>query len=243
MKSNSMDHKHFTVMCFVILFGAAISVAESGDISNKSSSSQSTHPNSSYPDTWSVKWVYIIHLSKDHPKHTAQAAYDGTIAFIFFGEGAQHMSSERHILVMTTKNPHSTSFTQIRDAFSLGLRAYPFAEYFAKFNNEPYVEHRNIIRQISHSSPISYWGSPINNGKFDHADGKTGYILSRESAERLHECHNNQHDEDYAVGWCLHQAGITLASPRRLLKFEMIIWNTPIEGIMAFFSFNWGRDV
>ena len=213
-----MAHDRLIAICFTIFSVAVVA-------SKQVESAAFEHP--SYPSTWSVKWVYIIHLSKDHPKHAAWAAYDDTVAYVIFGEGAKHVAKQRHTLIMTPEN--RTPFAQTRDAFSLGLRAYPFAAFFAKYNDG--IHSRIPIEQIQPSS--NYWGTPISTSEFKYADGKNGYVLSREAAQKLHECENDQRDEDLAVGWCMHKAGIALVYPRRLLKFHMIMG----DGIMALFSF------
>ncbi len=226
-----MDHKYFAVTCLMV-FGAAIPLSVSKFTENK----PSFNPQSadSYPETWRVKWVYIIHLSKN--RHTVWTTHDDTVAHIVFGKGAKHVAKERRMLVLTTEN--DTPFTHTRNAFSLALRAYPFAEFFAKFNDEVYFESKNIFPQIS--AQILYWGIPIIGNNFTYADGNAGYVLSREAAQILHKCHVDQYNEDLAVGWCLHQAGVSLVSPHRLLRLQMIIWERPVQGITALFSFNWG---
>ena len=215
-----MAHDGLTAICFMTFSVAVVA-------SKQVESAAFEHP--SYPSTWSVKWVYIIHLSKDYPKHAAWAAYDDTVAYIIFGEGAKHVAKQQHTLIMTPEN--RTPFAQTRDAFSLGLRAYPFAAFFAKFNDG--IHPRFSTEQIQPSS--NYWGTPISSSEFKYADGKNGYVLSREAAQKLHECEDDQRDEDLALGWCMHRAGIALVYPRRLLKFHMIMGDG--MGIMAFFSF------
>jgi hypothetical protein len=215
-----------------MVFGAAIPLSVSKFTENK----PSFNPQSadSYPETWRVKWVYIIHLSKN--RHTVWTTHDDTVAHIVFGKGAKHVAKKRRMLVLTTEN--DTPFTHTRNAFSLALRAYPFAEFFAKFNDEVYFESKNIFPQIS--AQILYWGIPIIGNNCTYADGNAGYVLSREAAQILHKCHVDQYNEDLAVGWCLHQAGVSLVSPHRLLRLQMIIWDKPVQGIMTLLSFNWG---
>jgi hypothetical protein len=75
------------------------------------------------------------------------------------------------------------AFDTTKRAFASALRSFPFAEIIAKFDDDTYVQTRELIRRISHSQGNDtgqYWGYPMRyNSKWEYASGCAGYALNR----------------------------------------------------------------
>ena len=222
--------------------------------------------------TWGVKWVFVVHLSGSQAQFDAitrtwaAAGELDEVAFVFFGNNNNNNNNERN-LVAALPMPYHYSTTELgnefvstKAAFSLALRVYPFAEFFAKFDDNTYVYSRELIRQVrSLSASAHYFGYPMRpnpNASFTYASGDAGYILSRKAASLLHACtpSSDPHYEDQAVGLCMQEASIPLMDLVGLHTnhpFQMLLWNRhgnypsdrarrmePVEGFMNPLSYH-----
>ena len=221
---------------------------------------------SSYSSTWDIRWVFMVHLTSDVRRYQAitrtwARTYPQPIektAFIFFGQGVSPKQAQdqpaKHCLFHLTAQQSDDAFTATQSAYGLALRTYPFAEFFAKFDDDSYVYTRALVSQVE-SKRSGYMGYPMKGRGFAYASGGAGYVLSRESAKRLHECQpHDKRYEDLGVGICMSNAGIPLTDLVGLHPhhpFQMLMWNKighpedrvrrsePIEGFMNPLSYHY----
>ena len=156
-----------------------------------------------------------------------------------------------------------SAFDTTRNAFALALRSYPFAQVFAKFDDDSYVYTRELIRKIgmdvnSTADVARYWGYPmVFESGFQFGSGGAGYVLNRRAAKILQECSvpgEFAAYEDASVGFCMFAAGIPLTDLVGLHPhhpYQMIRWDKyghpsdrihrrePLEGYMNPLSYHY----
>ena len=145
---------------------------------------------SSYSSTWDIRWVFMVHLTSDVRRYQAitrtwARTYPQSTektAFIFFGQEAWPKQAQdqpaKHCLFHLTTQQSDDAFTATQSAYDLALRKYPFAEFFAKVDDDSYVYTRALVSQVE-SKRSEYMGYPMKGRGFAYASGGAGYVLSR----------------------------------------------------------------
>ena len=200
-----------------------------------------------------VRWVFLLHVSGnknrfDTIRKTWFRNHTNDIGLLVFGNG---LTSEATFFTSAAKG---SAFETTQHAFGHALQLFEFAQYFAKFDDDTYVYHREMIRQIENSTGNNYWGYPIRYGSFVFGSGGAGYILSRVAAEKLQLCKPSfVIYEDAAVGECMKRDGFPLVDLIGLHPhhpYQMIRWDKhghpgdrirpePVEGYMNPLSYHY----
>jgi hypothetical protein len=106
-------------------------------------------------------------------------------------------------------------FINTRNALKQALKCYPEGKFFVRLN----VGHRDNLlnhRVYVESLPVNlshYLGLPVKSQDGVFASNEDGYILSRDSVQRLAFCHKSTNWEgfdDASLAKCLRNTGITL---------------------------------
>ena len=178
-----------------------------------------------------VRWVFLVHVSCDTKRLDAITktwfrSNSEDIGLMTFGD--DWMQKQKSAFVTNSESAYGSSFKMTQHAFANALQLFPLAEYFAKFDDDAYVYHRELIRQIKNSTG-HYWGYPMRLGSLIYGSGGAGYVLSREATVMLQLCDTSPfHHEDAAVGECMNKSGIYLKDLIGLHPhhpYQMIRWD------------------
>ena len=202
---------------------------------NKSSSSSS----SSVPVTrWNVERVLLLHVSGHEERfHAVNStwfrALSADVGLVHIG--FERLPEGKPPTGLNSPAVPGNAFETTRRAFALALHAFPFAQYFAKFDDDTYVYTRELFEalprgdQNDNETHDDYWGYPIllSDG-YTFGSGGAGYVLTRRAAQKLTACQSTIPYEDAAVGACMRGHGIQL---KHLLglhphhPFQMLRWD------------------
>lgn len=210
-------------------------------------------PLAKQPTTWDVEWAFIVHVSADPARLAAirktwARRHDARLAFVFWGEEVRKVDDD---LFVATGGRNAFEATQA--ALAAALRAFPFARTLCKFDDDTYVYSRELLRRVE---GVEYGGYPMQAAGFTYASGGAGYVLSRAAAQRVLQCApSDARYEDWAVGECMHRAGVPLVDLVGLHPhhpFQMLRWNKhnthpadrvrrqePVEGFMNPLSYHY----
>jgi hypothetical protein len=220
----------------------------------------------STPLFWATRYVLMAHMSGKEGR--AESIHWTWFKTRSSDLGLMYIAGERAEGVRNKEflnSPASarSAFDTTRNAFALALRSYPFAQVFAKFDDDSYVYTRELIRKIgmdvnSTADVARYWGYPmVFESGFQFGSGGAGYVLNRRAAKILQECSvpgEFAAYEDASVGFCMFAAGIPLTDLVGLHPhhpYQMIRWDKyghpsdrihrrePLEGYMNPLSYHY----